>query len=195
MPPKAAEDYKVNVPEALAEKVNAEELAKDPMVMQFLKDAHANGFTQKQVDMAIGAFLERAPGLAQGAAQLSTEDCTTALRQEWKTDQDYQTNIRAAYRAAQTYGEVDKILERYGNDPDVIKLLANVGKELNEDTSAPAGAQATFQADVETLTKSKAYMDPTHPEHLATKQKVEAMFQRAHGTGPKRNGPIVIPSA
>lgn len=195
MPPKSAEDYKVNVPEALAEKVNAEELAKDPMVSQFLKDAHAAGFTQKQVDMAIGAFLERAPGLAQGMAQLSTEECTATLREDWKTDQEYQTNIKAAYRAADAFGDVNKILERYGNDPDVIKLLAKVGKELNEDTSAPAGSQATFQADVETLTKSKAYMDPTHPEHTVTKQKVQALMERTYGNGPKRNGPVVIPSA
>ena len=192
LPPKSADEYKVNVPEALAEKIKAEELAGNPDFKEMLSKAHAEGLTQKQVDFVVGEFLDRSLKLQQGVNQLSEQDCVAALRENWKTDQEYTANVQAAYRAGQAYGDIDKLMGKYGNDPDFIRFAANVGKELAEDRSAPAGAQALEQADLESLTKSKAYMDPTHPDHLATKQKVQAHFERSYGGQAKRGGPVVI---
>lgn len=189
------DDYKVNVPQALAEKIKAEDLAKDDGFKAFMGKAHAAGLSQKQLDTVVGEFLERSMALQSGAKTLSEQECASALRETWKTDQDYNANVQAAYRAGQAYGDIEKLMDKYGNDPDFIRFAAAVGKELGEDTPAPAGSLANFQADVEQLTKSKAYMDPSHPDHLATKQKVTAMFEKAHGTGPKRAGPIVISSS
>lgn len=192
VPPKAATDYQVNVPEALGERVKAEDLKASPDFQDMLGKAHAAGLTQKQVDFVVGEFLDRSLKLHERINQLDEKDCAADLRKDWKTDQDYQANVRAAYRAAQAYGDIDAMMQRYGNDPVMVRFLAKVGAELAEDTSAPAGAQANFQADTESLAKSKAYMDPSHPEHLATKQKVEALHQQKYGNAAKRSGPIVI---
>lgn len=191
MPPKTVEEYKVNVPEAMAEKIKAEDLAKDPMLQAFMKDAHAAGLTQKQLDMAVGAFLERAPQLAGGFKQLSTEEATATLRETWKTDQEFKTNVQAAYRAGSAFGDIDKLMGKYGNDPDFIQFAANVGKELSEDTGAPAGARVTVE-DVEALARSEAYLNPRHADHAVTKARVEQGFQRLHGDAPKKPGTIVI---
>ena len=144
--------------------------------------------------VVVGDFLERSLALQAGVKQLNEQEATTKLRETWKTDAEFSEGVQRAFKAGQAYAgeDFEGILSDYGNDPRIVRLLANVGKELGEDTSAPAGAQAAFTADLETLTKSKAYFDANHPEHLATKQKVEQLMQRQHGTGPKRNGPIVI---
>ena len=194
LPPKTAEEYKVNVPAALGDKFKAEDLGKDPMLRAFFKDAHAAGMTQKQIDMTIGAWLERAPALVQGVKQLDERAATAELRKTWATDAEFTEGVQRAFRAGKAFAGADfeGILGDYGNDPRIVRMLAAVGKELAEDASAPAGAQAGFQADLEALTKSKAYMDPSNPEHLATKQKVAALFARTYGNEPKRPGPIVI---
>lgn len=194
MPPKTADDYKVNVPQALADRIKADDLAKDAGFKEFLGKAHAAGLTQKQVDTVVGEFLDRSLKLQAGVKQLSEQEATAKLRETWKTEAEFTEGVQRAFKAGQAYAGADfeGILNDYGNDPRIVRMLAAVGKELAEDTSAPAGAQANFQADLEQLTKSPAYLNPNHADHLATKQKVEAMFQRAYGSGPKKAGPIVI---
>lgn len=192
--PAKVDDYKVNVPEALAEKIKAEDLAADAGFKEFMAKAHAAGLTQKQLDTVVGEFLDRSVKLQGGIQRLSEQEATTQLRETWKTDAEFTQGVQAAFRAGQQYAgkDFDGILNDYGNDPRIVRMLAAVGKEMGEDTSAPAGAQANFQADLETLTKSKAYTDPAHPDHTATKQKVAAMFERQYGSRPKQAGPIVF---
>jgi hypothetical protein len=175
VPPKTAAEYKVNVPEALADKIKADDLAKADTFKSFLDKAHAAGMSQKQVDVMVGDFLERSMALQSGVKQLTEQEASAKLRETWKTDAEFKAGVEQAFRAGKAYAgaDFDGILDDYGNDPRIVRMLAAVGKELAEDTSAPAGAQAGNQADVESLTKSKAYMDASHPDHLATKQKVQ----------------------
>lgn len=191
LPPKSADDYKVNVPQALAEKIKTEDLAGNAGFKEFLGKAHAAGLTQAQVDVVVGDFLERSLAVQSGMKQLTEQEATAALKETWKSDQEYKTNVQAAFRAGQAYGDIDKLMDKYGNDPDFIRFAANVGKELSEDTGAAAGARVT-QEDVEALARSEAYLNPRHPDHLVTKQRVEAGFQRLHGDAPKKPGTIVI---
>jgi hypothetical protein len=194
VPPKSADEYKINVPQALAETIKADDLAKSEDFKGFLGKLHAAGMTQAQVDVAVGEFLDRSVKLQAQTKGMDEQEATRQLREVWKTDQEFKQNVQSAYKAAAAFGDVEQILEKYGNDPLIVKLLANVGKELQEDRSATADAVANFQADLETLTKSKAYMDPSDPAHLATKQKVEALYKQKYGDQPKQNGPIVISS-
>lgn len=190
IPPKTAEEYKINVPEKLAATFKADELAKDPMMVQFMKDAHAAGMTQKQIDFAIGGYLERAPQLAGQLQELKAADCTTQLKADWKTDEDFSKNVQAAYKAGEAYAgkDFEGILKDYGNDPRVIRMLANVGKELGEDTSASAEANTSTAEDIAALQKSKAYWDPKDPTHEIVKGKVAAHYNAMHGQGAKKTG-------
>lgn len=195
--PKSAEDYKVNIPAALADKVKAEDIAADPKMKDFLAKAHAEGLTQKQVDFMVGEHLARSLDLQGALKVLSAQECTAELRKSWTTDADYSAGVQRAFRAAEAYAgeDLDGFMQAYGNDPRIVSLLAAVGAELSEDRAAPGGAGGvTTQATLDSLVKSKAYMDPMDPAHTTTKQQVERLMQQLHGTGAKRSGPIVISS-
>jgi hypothetical protein len=188
--PKTADEYKINVPEQFKESLKPEDLAKDEKLTAFLKDAHAAGLSQKQVDFALGEFFSRLPEIAGGIQRLDTDQCVAELRKGWKTDEEYRANNAAAYRAAQAYGgsDFDAILKDYGNDPRIVRMLANVGKEMGEAPHLPGGTGGTSEADVEALQKSPAYWNPSHPEHTKTKQKVDAFYAEKFGTAPRQSG-------
>lgn len=194
IPPAAATDYKINVPEALASKFKAEDLAKDASLTGFLAEAHAAGMTQKQVDLAINGYLTRVEGLGVAMAQISADDCTAALKAEWKTDDVFKAQTQAAYRASSTYGDVDKLMAKYGNDPDFIRFAAKVGAELGEDTGASTQARgpATSDAEVESLQKSPAYWNAADPQHATVKAKVDAHYTAKYGDKPKASGSMAF---
>ncbi len=196
IPPKEASGYKVNVPEAVADKVKAEDIQNAETFKGFMEKAHAAGLTQKQFDVVVGDFIERSLALQAGIRQMSEQEATAELRKTWKTDAEFQEGVQRAFKAGKAYAgeDFDSILNDYGNDPRIVRLLANVGRELSEDSPAPAGSTqgVSAQAELEQLTKSKAYMDANHPDHTMTKTKVDAIFQRLYGNSPKRSGPIVI---
>jgi hypothetical protein len=194
IPPKSADEYKVNIPEKLAEQFKAEDLAADPMLKSFMSDAHAAGMSQKQVDMVISQYLERLPAIGGALSQLSADECTATLKEVWKSDADYTKNVQQAYNAAKAYGgeDFEAILKDHGNDPRLVKMLASVGKELGEDRSAPAGAAGITEQTAESLQKTPAYWDKNHPDHAATLQKVQSFYERTYGSKPKTTGSMAF---
>ena len=177
IPPKSAEEYQVAVPESLKDKWNPKE---DPLLGEFLKDAHAAGMTQKQVDLALSRYMDIAPKLIAGASQLSAEECTTQLKAEWKTDEQYKAEVGKAYKAAVGYGggDAEGIIKDYGNDPRIIRLLAKVGGEMGEDRSLNPGGGLPGGQSVESMMASEAYTNPKHPEHARLSKQVQEHFQR-----------------
>lgn len=194
-PPETVDGYKVNVPEKLADRIKVEELSKDPGFKEFLGTLHAAKAPQSVVDAAVAAMLTRGMELRAGMNQLSADDCVAALKGDWKTEAEYSTQLGAAYRAASTYGDVDKLMQKYGNDPDFIRVMAKVGAELSEDTGTPNGGQTVSEADVDALQKSKAYWDEKDPAHAQTKAKVTAFFEKKHGTGARASGSLAFTTA
>lgn len=194
VPPKTAEEYKINVPESMAEKWKVDDLNKDPSMQDFLGKAHAAGLTQKQIDLTIGEYLSRAEKLAGGVQELDFADCTKQLKTDWPTEADYAKNLNAAFRAGKAYAgpDFDAILKDYGNDPRVVRMLAKVGAEMKEDTGAAPAAQGMTQPAAEALTKSPVYWDKKHPDHVATVEKVRAFYEGMYGTKPKTGGAIAF---
>jgi hypothetical protein len=199
LPPKAAADYKVNVPEALADRIKADELGASEDFKGFLGKMHGLGLTQAQLDGVTAEMLERSVKLQEGALTLSEQDCVTELRKAWGTDQDFQRHTSAAFRAVRAYGgdDAEALLDpkTYGNDPRLIRVLARIGAELKEDTSAPADAQgagASTAADLSALMKHPAYFDASHAEHDRVKLQVRQMHERLHGTAPRRSGSLPV---
>jgi hypothetical protein len=188
VPPKSVDDYKVTVPEALADKITADDLAKHPGFKEFLGKAHAAGLTQAQFDVVTADFLQRSVQQQAGSAALDAQACTDALKAEWKSDADFNKGVQQAYKAAAAYGDVDKLMAKYGNDPDFIRVMAKVGAELGEDTGAPAAAGGMSEPDVESLQKSEAYWKPSHPDHAKTVQKVQQFYAARFGDKPRQTG-------
>ncbi|MDF3660428.1 hypothetical protein, partial [Enterobacter hormaechei] len=179
-PPKTADEY---APKVEVEGFNWEEFKADPRMQGFMKTAHAKGITNDQMSFILGEYAQRAPELVGGTAALDAEAATTQLREVWKTDAEFNKNIGLAFRAFNSLadecdrGRIDEI----GNNPMVIRMLAKVGAEMQED--APAGGDVNLeeQQTIRDLMKSPAYMDPKHADHERVSEKVKAYYQKRYG--------------
>lgn len=191
-PPASAAEYKVNVPEALKDKVNAEELAKAPDFQAFLGKLHAAKAPQAFVDIAVAELLERGVAIHAEKAVMDEAECVATLRQAegWKTEGEYKAQIGAAFRAAKAYAgaNFDSFLKEYGNDPMVLQVLAAVGKELAEDRQAGADANPAAGAKLDELMSSPAYLNENNPQHASVKAQVEALQAKVSGTAPVVGG-------
>lgn len=175
IPPKTHDAYE---PEITIEGYALEALKADPMYQEFAEKAHAAGYTNAQMALAINEFLPRAEALARGSAQATAQDCVQALREVWTNENEYKTNINNAMRVVNAYAEsteeAKEIVQALGNNERAIRLLARIGPELEEGRS-PRGEPAAM-IDIESLTKSEAYWNANHPDHTATKSRVEKYY-------------------
>ncbi|EAR5543500.1 hypothetical protein EQJ54_07470 [Salmonella enterica] len=179
-PPKTADEY---APKVEVEGFNWEEFKADPRMQSFMKTAHAKGITNDQMSFILGEYAQRAPELVGGAAALDSESATTQLREVWKTDAEFKQNIGLAFRAFNSLADdADKgRIDEIGNNPMVIRMLAKVGAEMQED--APAGGDVNLeeQQTIRDLMKSPAYMDPKHADHERVSAQVKAYYQKRYG--------------
>lgn len=176
-PPKSPAEYQIAVPEALKDSWNP---AEDKNLQDFLSKAHAKGFTQGQIDLALETYHAVAPNLMAGNAQLSVEECTASLREVWKTDAEFKEGVDMSYKAAVAYGGEDAqaLMDKYGNDPMIIKAFARIGKELGEDRSINPGSELPAGTSVEALRASEAYTNPKHPDHARVSKQVSDYFNK-----------------
>lgn len=177
-PPKSPEDYAPELPAGFS----LDTLKTDPLFAGFLKGAHSKGMTNAQVSYAISEFQQR----MQLAEQMrnSPEIGEAELRKVWQTDQQMQQGLGQSFRAAKTFAADDDHMQRldakFGNDPDYIRLLARIGKELGEDT--PPGGITPVESETRAqLMASPAYLDSKHPEHASVVAKVKALYGKEHG--------------
>jgi hypothetical protein len=191
-PPKDPGEYKVNVPEALKDKINAEELSKTADFKQFLTDLHASGASQKVVDVAVATMLQRGMAMREAMPVLQAADCEAELRKSpgWTSDAEYSRNVAEAFRAGKSiFGvDFDGIVKDYGNDPRVIRGLASIAAEMQEDRQASPEAQAQLNESLDQMMASPAYLNPNHPQHASTRQKVDALTARIAGNRPVASG-------
>lgn len=192
-PPKAPEEYAINVPEAHKAAFDADALKADEKLQEFVKGAHGLGFNQKQLDFVMGAWFDRATALADGGAAVTVEQATQELRGEWTTDAEFKANIGSAFRAFNAYASpADRErMDEIGNNPIVLRLLANIGREIKEDTN-PTGAGTvdaqSWQDEVANLRASEAYTNDRHPEHAKVMAKLNALYEKRYGNAPRRLG-------
>lgn len=179
-PPKTADDY---APELKAEGFNWEEFKADPRMQSFMKSAHGKGITNDQMSFIISEYAQIASSLVNGAAELDAESATTQLREVWKTDAEFNKNIGLAFRAFSSLtdegdrGRIDEI----GNNPMVIRMLAKIGAEMQEDAPAGADSNPAEQQTIRELMKSEAYMNPKHADHERVSAQVKAYYQKRYG--------------
>ena len=200
IPPKTAAEYKVNIDEKFKDLFKADEVAKDPAMLAFLDKAHAEGMSQKSVDLFLNEWFERSTALLDTKATMDAETCTNALKEVWKTDTEFKENNQAAYRAAKEYGgdQFDAILSDYGNDPRIIQMLAKVGKELGEDRSASVDARGKTDAQnmQDEHTSLAGWLNDaknrTAPDFEAKNRRYGELSNAIWGNQPRRSGSISI---
>jgi hypothetical protein len=193
-PPKTPDEYTVKLEGV--EGFNWDEFKADENTQSFLKGAHAKGLSNDQVQYVIGEYMKAAPGLIGGAAQLTQQDCTAALKTMWADDQTIRTNVSASYRAAEAFasepgkpGSFDVLMSKYGNDPDFIAFTANIGKELKEDTSINGGAvvsEGDFAIKSAELRDQLAAMPQHDPKRAGIKAQLDAMYDQRYNKRQSR---------
>lgn len=173
MRPNSPDEYTIPVPDDMRELFDPKT---DALLGDFLKDAHAAGMNQEQIDFALGEYFKVAPQLVGGSQQLSFEECRAELGKEWKTDEQYHAGMDLAYKAARAYGgnDVDALVKQYDSNPVVIRFLARVGAQLGEDTSFAAGYTSRGGQSIGDLMKSDAYNNAKHPDHASVSAQVSA---------------------
>lgn len=194
-PPKDAGEYSVKLEGV--EGFNWDEFKADESTQSFLKGSHAKGMTNAQVEYVIGEYLKAAPGLVEGGAQLSNEDCTAALKAAWGDDQAMHTNLKSSYRAAEAFaseagkpGNFQTLMAKYGNDPDFIAFTANIGKELAEDTLITQGVvnEQDFAVKTAELRKQLEELSPHDPKRVQIQQQLSTLYSAKYDKKPSRLG-------
>ncbi|QXI40432.1 hypothetical protein [Pseudomonas xantholysinigenes] len=182
-PPKDASEYSVKLEGV--EGFNWDEFKNDEGTQSFLKGAHAKGMTNAQVEFAIGEYMKLAPGLIEGGAQLSEQDCKAALKATWADDQTFNSNVKASYRAAESFaspegqpGNFQALMAKYGNDPDFIAFTANIGKELAEDTLITQGVvnEQDFAVKTSELRKQLEELPAHDPKRVQIQQQLADLY-------------------
>lgn len=186
--PKTASEYAVTVPEALKDTVG--DLTSDEMFSKFRDDMHSLGLNQKQFDGVMSRYFELAPALAAGGAQLTADGTIAALEKQWPDEAERKENYkqagRAAMQMARAIGVTFEELEQsgLGNNPLFIRIMANLGPEMSEDTSAGAGATASNLMGEDAIKKimaSDAYRNEKDPGFKAAQATVRAYYERKVG--------------
>lgn len=193
VPPKSADEY---APKLEVEGFNWDEFKADENTQSFLKGAHAKGLTNAQVEYVLGEYLKAAPALVEGGAALRAQEASAALREHWKTDQDMSKNVQASYRAVQAFasegdglGSFDKLMTKYGNDPDFVAFAANIGKELREDVPVAGGNPVTdgdFAVKTAELREQLQTLSVEDPKRKAIQGQLDSLYASRYPSGTSR---------
>lgn len=111
------------------------ELYSKEMEQSFRQWAFDEGLSQKQAASLFGKYNEFTMAAVKGkdtAERLQKETVLNSLKEEWGPS--YKENLSYMERAFSTFGnpKIAKAVDRIGNDPDVIKMFVNIGKQLRE---------------------------------------------------------------
>ncbi|WP_278651284.1 hypothetical protein [Burkholderia lata] len=188
-PPAAATEYQVTVPDQFKDAVG--DLNNDKLFTEFRADMHALGLSQKQFDGVMAKYFSVVPGLVAGGQQYSSESATADLRKTWGDDATFQKNVGLAFRASTAVAKAASMsfddLEKAGlaNNPTFIRIMAALGPEFAEDTSSNgSGGGFMSEDDVKKLMLSEANTNTKHPDHKATRARIDAYYNRKYGDTP-----------
>lgn len=174
LPPESPDKYEFKAPEG------KESLELDAaMTAEAKKGLHGLGLTQKQYQGVMEMYVNSLEGMVTRGTVMGAAKATEALAASWGQPDTptFKANLGYAKKAFDAFADDgDKAaIDKIGNDPVTLRILAKIGRELQEDTSGAANVMAP--ESLETLMKDPAYMDPRHARHAEVKAKVTAHFQ------------------
>lgn len=167
--PKTVDEYKIE-----REDFDFNEFKIDESNQAFLKSAHAHGITNKQMDFLLSEYDKRAVDLVSTSSQIDTDLVVITLQSEW--GDNYQANIFNAIKAAKSAGITDDQINdpMVGNNLALIKLAAHFGSQMTEDK--PVNNGTAVSEDITSLMRSEAFFNSRHPDHKATKARIDAHY-------------------
>lgn len=149
----------------------------------FKKVAHDLGLSQKQYEGVMKQYLDQLPKLVDGNLKAKASEVVSELRGVW--GEDSVANFNAADRALTTISEqlgidYSEALQAVDNNPIALRILAAVGKEMQEDKTPGDANQGGIPAgfDVEAAQASEAYQNARHPDHKKVSKQVSDYFAK-----------------
>jgi hypothetical protein len=185
--PENATDYKVDVPQGY------EQYYPEEMMTSFKETGHQLGLSPEQMQGLV-EWQKGSVDFQMNQDQVSGQALGTQTEESLKQEfgANYDKNMTAAKRALAVYGN-DALSEKLanpaiGNDPDLIRLLANAGKDITEDSATGTAnnslvmspMDARMRIDQINSNKSHAYWDATNPKHIDAVDEMNQLFAKAH---------------
>jgi len=153
----------------------------------FAKKAHELGLTKEQANALRQWHNEAALASAKSSEEVmakSYEEAQNALRKEW--GKAYEANLDLANKAVRTFDPKNKLIELgLANDPDVVRMFAQIGKAISEDKLVVADAgrtPASAKQEINSImgNPKHPYFDKDHPAHKDAVAKVAELFAQAN---------------
>lgn len=149
----------------------------------FLERAREAGLDNKSLNFLLGEYNQLIPQLMQANAALDNESTVQTMKEAWGGEADQ--NFGFAQSAANnliangvlTAEEVND--PSFGNNPLVLKMAAYFGQQLGEDTP-PSNTQQSGGADIQSLMRSEAYLNESHPDHNRVYAQVQRFYNKQY---------------
>lgn len=181
--PKTPDDYKVVVPEGM------EELYQPDALKGAMEAMHGLGLTQEQVQGVVAMDAKRvqeAMTQRDAAEKSAYEEGVKTLKAEWGDAFDQKMHQANSVIAQGVPAEKEEeLLERWGNDLDLVRALSKMGELLLEDTMAETGgpgARASTPDELENkakeLMQTPGYLESRLPE--ATMERLRKEIHALH---------------
>ena len=195
--PQSADGYQFQsptLPEGMALDPNLEKSFKEVSHFLGILPWQAEGIYKFYNDHTGKAFQDYQTRVSE-SQRTAMEEATNALKQEYGSKLD--DKLLLAKKVIRTYGgepeKVEKFIDRFGNDPTVIRTLVKLGELISEDKLKSGekpewdltGGDARKKAvDIMSNTANplnKAYLDKQHPQHSEAVSQVENLFRMSAG--------------
>lgn len=199
--PKDVSGYKLEIPSDI-------KVPEGAKLNQALEDGykavcHKEGILPKQAQALyswITKYAAETVTQTQAADDKAFKEATETLQRELRTKEAFDAHVGVSNKVISLYAgsqeTASRIIDKYGNDPDVIRLLGNVGKAMDEDSLVHGGKRfADVDSAAEKLADIKnnkanplneAYFNKSHNRHQYAVDEVYRLTQLVHGDEPIR---------
>ncbi len=185
-PPKSPEEY---APKVEIEGLDWQDFSSDARMQSFLAEAHKRGINNDQLGFLVEQYIGSSAELLDYRDTEDAESCSTALREMWGSEEEYNQGVTHAVRAVQNiFGDdAEDIIARNGNNSDFILLASFIGQEMQED-SPPLSMQTidpvTFDSQVADLKASMDGMGKNDPRRAHILKQISDLYAKRYGDAP-----------
>ena len=158
----------------------------------FQEKAHSVGLSEKQANELYGWYVGNQSTQFEGMVNSAEEQLIAAqtdLRKAWGNA--YDQKFSAAERAVREFGgeELEQALAETGagNNPMLIKAVAQIGEKLMGDTSLEGGQQHAktpdmIKEEISKIQNNPAFYDKDNLERPAMVRRMQGLMEEMHGT-------------
>ena len=139
---------------------------------------------QEKLSEAYNADLMQQVTDMGNASETSMTELKANLLSEWGnafTQKEHLANFTVEKGTGGDAEFKERLLQKFGNDPDFIKYSANLGSGFSESGAMPNVATAPTPADmnskIKDIMKSDAFNKPMHPDHKETMKTLARLYE------------------